>query len=89
MAPAFTLLIGEATLDACRDYIAVDQVPGLQLKGKSADKFRIYQVVSIREDESSLWVPFPTESANESYDAIRRHVGKAYVFAGQTPGDTA
>ncbi|TMC88477.1 MAG: adenylate/guanylate cyclase domain-containing protein [Chloroflexi bacterium] len=89
VAPAFTLLIGEATLDACRDYIAVDQVPGLQLKGKSADKFRIYQVVSIREDESSLWVPFPTESANESYDAIRRHVGKAYVFAGQTPGDTA
>ena len=89
VAPAFTLLIGEATLDACRDYIAVDQVPGLQLKGKSADKFRIYQVVSIREDESSPWVPFPTESANESYDAIRRHVGKEYVFAGQTPGDTA
>jgi adenylate cyclase len=88
-APAFTLLIGEPTLDACREFIAVEQVPGLQLKGKSADRFRLYQVVSIREDESSPWVPFPTDAANESYDAIRRHAGKEYVFAGQTPGDTA
>jgi adenylate cyclase len=88
VAPAFTLLVGEPTLEACKDYIAVEQVPGLQLKGKSADKFRVYQVVSIRQDASSPWVPFPTGSANESYDAIRIHAGKEYVFAGQTPGDT-
>src|SRR5438874_6997827 len=90
VAPAFTLLIGEPTLEACRDFVAVEQVPGLQLKGKSAEKFRIYQVVSIREDETRPWVPFPTEAAAESYDAIRRHAGnEEYVFAGKTPGDTA
>jgi len=90
VAPAFTLLIGEPTLDACRDFVAVEQVPGLQLKGKSAERFRIYQVVSIREDETRPWVPFPTEAAAESYDAIRRHAGnEEYVFAGKTPGDTA
>jgi adenylate cyclase len=88
VAPAFTLLIGEPTLEACKEYIAVEQVPGLQLKGKSAEKFRVYQVVSIRQDAASPWVPFPTESANQSYDAIRVHTGKEHVFAGHTPGDT-
>jgi adenylate cyclase len=87
VAPAFTLLIGQATLDACGDYIAVEQVPGLQLKGKSADKFRVFQVVSIREDVSSPWVPFPTETATEAYSAIRRQYGRQLVFAAQTPGD--
>jgi adenylate cyclase len=87
VAPAFTLLIGQTTLDACGDYIAVEQVPGLQLKGKSADKFRVFQVVSIREDVSSPWVPFPTEAASEAYAAIRRRYGRQLVFAAQTPGD--
>jgi adenylate cyclase len=87
VAPAFTLLIGQTTLDACGDYIAVEQVPGLQLKGKSADKFRVFQVVSIREDVSSPWVPFPTEAATEAYSAIRRQYGRQLVFAAQTPGD--
>jgi adenylate cyclase len=87
VAPAFTLLIGQTTLDACRDYIAVEQVPGLQLKGKSADKFRLFQVVSIREDASSPWVPFPTEAASEAYAAIRQQYGRQLVFAAQTPGD--
>jgi len=62
----------QATLDACTDYIAVEQVPGLQLKGKSAETFRVFQVVSIRQDTNSQWVPFPTEAANEAYTAIRR-----------------
>ena len=87
VAPAFTLLIGQATLDACRDYIAVEQVPGLQLKGKSADRFRVFQVVAIREDAGSPWVPFPTDAANESYNAIRRQYGQELVFAAPTPGD--
>ena len=86
-APPFTLLIGQATLEACTDYIAVEQVPGVQLKGKSADKFRVFQVVSIREDTSSPWVPFPTDAANEAYSAIRRQYGSQLVFAAQTPGD--
>ena len=87
VAPAFTLLIGETTYEACQDYVAVEQVPGLQLKGKSADTFRVYRVVSIREDAKSPWVPFPTETAAEAYTAIRRQYGTQLVFAASTPGD--
>src|SRR6202022_2760281 len=49
-APAFHVLIGQETYDMCRDYIAVDLVPGVQLKGKSAEKFTIYDVTAIREN---------------------------------------
>src|SRR5215467_2961691 len=87
VAQAFTLLIGEATFEACKDYVAVEQVPGLQLKGKSADTFRVYQVVSIREDAKSPWVVFPTGTAAEAYTAIRRQYGAQLVFAASTPGD--
>ncbi|HEV2217708.1 MAG TPA: adenylate/guanylate cyclase domain-containing protein [Candidatus Dormibacteraeota bacterium] len=87
VAPVFTTLIGESTYEACKQYVAVEQVPGLQLKGKSADKFRVFQVVSIREDPASPWVPFPTEAAIERYDAIRRSYGSQLVFAAPTPGD--
>jgi adenylate cyclase len=87
VAPAFTVLIGATTYDACKQYVAVEQVPGLQLKGKSADKFRVYQAVSIREDPASPWVPFPTEGATSTYTAIRRSYGAQLVFASSTPGD--
>ena len=87
VAPAFTVLIGASTYDACKQYVAVEQVPGLQLKGKSADKFRVYQAVSIREDPASPWVPFPTEGATNAYTAIRRSYGAQLVFASSTPGD--
>src|SRR5581483_11710163 len=89
VAPAFTALIGEPTLEQCKDYIAVEQVPGVQLKGKSADKFRVYQVVAIREAPGSPWVNLPTESATEKYTAIRRSYGAQLVFAATTPGDQA
>jgi adenylate cyclase len=87
VAPAFTVLIGQSTYDACKQYVAVEQVPGLQLKGKSADKFRVYQAVSIREDPASPWVAFPTEGATNAYTAIRRSYGAQLVFASSTPGD--
>jgi adenylate cyclase len=87
VAPAFTLLIGRPTLDACSAFIAVEQVPGLQLKGKSADRFTIFQVVAIRQDSESPYVPFPTEVANESYSARRRAFTQQVIFAGETPGD--
>jgi adenylate cyclase len=87
VAPAFTVLIGESTYDACKQYVAVEQVPGMQLKGKSAEKFRVYQAVSIREDAASPWVPFPTEVATDAYTAIRRSYGAQLVFASSTPGD--
>ena len=69
-APAYHLLIGQPTYDQCRDYIAVDMVPGVQLKGKSAETFRIYQVTAIRETPTSPWVPFPTEMALLAQDTF-------------------
>ena len=71
-APAFNLLIGWATFQACSDYIAVDEMPGLQLKGKSAETFRLSNVTSIRQDKTSPWVQFPTAVALDSYTAHRR-----------------
>ena len=58
-APAFSVLIGWPTYEACADYIAVDEMPGVQLKGKSAEKFRVLRITSIRQDRESPWVPFP------------------------------
>ena len=69
-APAYHLLIGQQTYDQCKDYIAVDMVPGVQLKGKSAETFRIYQVTAIRETPTSPWVPFPTEMALQAQDTF-------------------
>jgi adenylate cyclase len=69
-APAYHLLIGQPTYDQCKDYIAVEMVPGVQLKGKSAETFRIYQVTAIRETPTSPWVPFPTEMALQAQDAF-------------------
>jgi len=89
VAPALTVLIGQQTFEACKDYIAVEQVPGLQLKGKSADRFTVYQVIAIREGPGSPWVDFPTEMATERYTAIRRSYGAQLVFAAATPGDSA
>src|SRR5439155_14577878 len=45
-APAFNLLIGWTTYQACAEYIAVDELPGMQLKGKSAEKFRVFKVTA-------------------------------------------
>jgi len=64
-AGPFELLIGEETYQATKDYIAVELAPGIQLKGKSAETFRIYKVVAIRESPTSPWVPFPTEMATQ------------------------
>ena len=52
-------MIGWATYEACSDYIAVDELPGMQLKGKSAETFRVLKVTAIRQDRESPWVPFP------------------------------
>jgi adenylate cyclase len=81
-APAFNLLIGWTTYQACSDFIAVDEMPGLQLKGKSAETFRLFKVTAIRQDMTSPWVQFPTDVALESYSEHRHHhTGKAMVAA--------
>ncbi len=80
-ASAFHVLIGWSTYQACSEYIAVDELPGLQLKGKSAETFRVFQVTSIRVDTTSPWVPMPTARALEAYDARRQLHPTQSVFA--------
>jgi adenylate cyclase len=84
-APAFHLLIGQPTYDECKDYIAVDLVPGVQLKGKSAETFRIYQVVAIRETPTAPWVQFPTEMAAQAHQGFAsQYTQKSILAAGNT-----
>jgi adenylate cyclase len=78
-APAYHLLIGQPTYDACKDYIAVDMVPGVQLKGKSAETFRIYQVTAIRETPTSPWVPFPTEMASNAHQTFTQQYTQQHL----------
>ena len=87
-APAFNLLVGWPTYQACSDYIAVDEMPGLQLKGKSAEKFRVLRVTAIRESRESQWVQIPTEAALESYETYKRQYAQQSVFAAAQPTET-
>ena len=83
-APAFEVLIGQETYEMCRDYIAVDLVPGVQLKGKSAEKFRIYQVTAIRESPDAPWVQFPTELATVAHQTFTSQYTQQTVVAAET-----
>ncbi len=84
-APAFHLLIGQMTYDMCKDYIAVDLVPGVQLKGKSAETFRIYDVTAIRETPTSPWVSFPTEMATQThYSFTSQYTQQTVIAAGES-----
>jgi len=83
-APAFNLLIGWPTYEACSDYIAVDEMPGLQLKGKSAEKFRVMKVTAIRERRDSPWVQLPTDAALESYQTYKQRYAQQSVFVTAT-----
>ena len=56
-------------------------MPGLQLKGKSAETFRIFRVTAIREDKTSPWVPMPTDAATGAYSAKRKLYTTQSVFA--------
>src|SRR5258707_3464141 len=87
-APAYHLLIGQPTYDECKDYIAVDMVPGVQLKGKSAETFRIYQVTAIRETPTSPWVPFPTEMALQAQDAFTQQYTHKTILGNLTATST-
>jgi adenylate cyclase len=84
-APGFHVLIGQMTYETCKDYIAVELVPGVQLKGKSAETFRIYQVTAIRETPTSQWVPFPSEMADHAYKTmISQYTQQTIIAAGQS-----
>ena len=87
-APAFHLLIGQETYEMCKDYIAVDLVPGVQLKGKSASTFQIYQVTAIRETPTSPWVHFPTEMATEAHHTFTSQYTQQGVIAAGESGSS-
>jgi adenylate cyclase len=87
-APAFEVLIGQQTYEMCRDYIAVDLVPGVQLKGKSAETFSIYQVTAIRQTPDSPWVPFPTELATQAHRTYTSQYTQQTVIAAADTGST-
>jgi len=87
-APAFQVLIGQATYDACRDYIAVDLVPGVQLKGKSAETFRIYDVTAIRQSPDAPWVQFPTHTATQSHSTFTAQYTQQTVIAAGESGSS-
>src|SRR5690348_3788597 len=87
-APAFHVLIGQETYEMCSDYVAVDLVPGVQLKGKSAEKFRIYQVTAIRESPDSPWVQFPTELATQAHQTFTSQYTQQTVLAAADTGST-
>ena len=61
-------------------------VPGVQLKGKSAETFRIYQVTAIRETTSSPWVQFPTEMAAEAHQQFTQQFTQKTILAGSNLG---
>ena len=74
----------------CKDYIAVDMVPGVQLKGKSAETFRIYQVTAIRETPTSPWVPVPDRDGNRRRTRLHPavHAADLQQQVVRAPGDS-
>jgi len=87
-APAFQVLIGQQTYEMCRDYIAVDLVPGVQLKGKSAETFRIYEVTAVRETPADPWVQFPTQMATQAHHTFTTQYTQQTVIAAGESGSS-
>jgi adenylate cyclase len=75
------ILVGQTTFDECKDYVAVDLVPGLQLKGKSAEKFTIYRVTAIREAPGQPWATAP---GLETYSEVGIYHQQTMIGAGAT-----
>ena len=72
----------------CKDYIAVDLVPGVQLKGKSAETFRIYEVTAVRQAPDSPWVQFPTQLATHSHHTYTAQYTQQTVIAAAESGSS-
>jgi hypothetical protein len=87
-APAFQVLIGQMTYEMCRDYIAVDLVPGVQLKGKSAATFHIYEARAIRQTTDSPWVQFPTRMATDAHHTFTTQYTQQTVIAAGESGSS-
>ncbi len=75
------ILIGQRTYEQCSDFLAVDMVPGVQLKGKSAEKFTIYRITAIRETPGRPWVTAP---GLETYSEVGVYQHQTMIGAGAT-----
>ncbi|HEY8760653.1 MAG TPA: adenylate/guanylate cyclase domain-containing protein [Candidatus Dormibacteraeota bacterium] len=75
------ILIGQTTYEQCSDYVAVDMVPGVQLKGKSAEKFTIYRVTAIREAPGKPWATVP---GLDTYSEVGVYNQQTMIGAGAT-----
>jgi hypothetical protein len=53
----------------------------VQLKGKSAETFRIYEVTAIRENTTSAWVQFPTEMAADAHQKFTQQFTQKTILA--------
>ena len=75
------ILIGQKTYEECSDHVAVDMVPGVQLKGKSAEKFTIYRVTAIREAPGQPWATIP---GLDTYSEVGVYNQQTVIGAGAT-----
>jgi hypothetical protein len=73
---------------AAKRFGSVDEMPGLQLKGKSAEKFRVLKVRAVREDKTKPWVQFPTEVAADAYATARERFAHPSIFATEQPDES-
>ena len=85
------ILIGQTTYEECRNYVAVDMVPGVQLKGKSAEKFTIYRVTAIREAPGRPWATVPGLATYSEVGVYQQQtmIGAGATVALETGGPTA
>jgi hypothetical protein len=58
----------------------------VQLKGKSAMTFRIYQVTAIRENATAPWVQFPTDMASEAHQQFTQQYTQKTILAASNLG---
>ena len=63
-------------------------MPGVQLKGKSAESFRIYEVTAVRESPDAPWEPFPTQLATQTYDGYTARYTQQTVLAASDTAST-
>src|SRR5205814_8983024 len=71
----------QQTAARCKDCSTDDLRPAVQLKGKSAEKFRIYQVTAIHETTGSPWVQFPTDMAADSHRQFTQQFTQKTILA--------
>jgi len=60
----------------------------VQLKGKSAETFRIYDVTAIRQTPDAPWVAFPTQLATQAHHTYTAQYTQQTVIAAGESGSS-